>query len=74
MVDAYFRDADVLDFNDVARILQEFSPADERATGPVEGVEDAAFLRMGAPDRVTAVRALRRLGERNGWWTSRLGW
>ncbi|HBF33833.1 TPA: hypothetical protein DDW35_04655 [Candidatus Sumerlaeota bacterium] len=61
---AYFQDPQAVDFNDVARIYQEFCPADERKTGPVEGVEDSAFQRMVAPDRLVSVRVLRRLGEK----------
>ncbi|MFW6303220.1 MAG: HEAT repeat domain-containing protein, partial [Candidatus Sumerlaeota bacterium] len=49
---------------DVVRILKEFCPTDEREIGPVEGVEDVAFLRLGPGDRLVSVRSLRRLGEK----------
>jgi len=64
VVAAYMCDAETLEFRDVARLLREFCPTDERATGPVEGVEDVAFRRMGGADRLTSVRAMRRLGEK----------
>lgn len=61
---AYFADEKAIPFLDIARILQEFCPTDPRATGPVEGIEELAFLRMNPVDRVVSVRALRRLGQK----------
>jgi HEAT repeat protein len=60
---AWFSDSENLNFADVARLFSEFCPADERVTGPVEGIEDVAFLRMGFADKTCSVRALRKLGE-----------
>lgn len=50
-------------FSDLARLLREFCPTDPRAAGPVEGVEDVAFLRLNGLARLTAVRTMRRLGK-----------
>lgn len=61
---AFFLDAKHLRFADAARVVQEFCPLDPRAVGPVEGVEDVAFLRISENGRIASVRALRRLGEK----------
>lgn len=50
-------------FHDLVRILREFCPAEEKKTGPVEGVEDVAFLRIPTTDRLISLRAMKRLGE-----------
>ena len=66
MMAAYFRLAadGAAPFSDVARILREFCPTDQRGTGPVEGVEDVAFLRMNGLAKLTSVRTMRRLGAK----------
>ncbi|HNY26346.1 MAG TPA: hypothetical protein PKH31_03090 [Candidatus Sumerlaeota bacterium] len=50
-------------FIDLARILREFCPADERPTGTIEGIEAAAFLRLPPADKLISVRTIRRLGQ-----------
>ncbi|MBN1865661.1 HEAT repeat domain-containing protein [Candidatus Sumerlaeota bacterium] len=65
LVAAYFSDEKRFSFLDVARILQEFCPADPRETGPVEGVEDVAFQKMNAAQKLASVRTLRRLGQKD---------
>jgi hypothetical protein len=50
-------------FIDLARILREFCPTDERPTGTIEGIEAVAFLRLPPADRLISVRAIRRLGQ-----------
>ena len=64
MVAAYYADEAVIDFLDIARILREFCPTDPRPTGPVEGVEAVAFVRMNPGDKLASVRGLRRLGQK----------
>ena len=63
MLCAYFAHRQDSQFLDVARLLREFCPTDPRAVGPVEGIEDVAFLRINAVDRLASVRALRNLGQ-----------
>jgi hypothetical protein len=50
-------------FVDLARILREFCPAEERPTGTIEGIEAVAFLRLPPADKLISVRAIRRLGQ-----------
>jgi hypothetical protein len=50
-------------FVDLARILREFCPTDERPTGTIEGIEAVAFLRLPPADKLISVRAIRRLGQ-----------
>ncbi|MFW6256354.1 MAG: HEAT repeat domain-containing protein, partial [Candidatus Sumerlaeota bacterium] len=63
VIAAYFSDPEHLGFAEVARLLSEFCPADPREIGPVEGIEDVAFLRMGSNDKLASVRSLRQLGK-----------
>ncbi|HUT24365.1 MAG TPA: hypothetical protein VM492_08500 [Sumerlaeia bacterium] len=65
LIAAYYLTESVCDFLDVMRIVREFCPTDPRKTGPVEGVEDIAFLALNPAGKLVSVRALRRLGEKS---------
>ena len=63
-ISAWYADPSVCEFFDLARVLREFCPVDPKEAGPVEGVEDVAFLRMNSGDKIVSVRALRALGQK----------
>jgi len=65
LIAAYYQNENVCDFLDVMSIVREFCPTDPRKTGPVEGVEDVAFLALNPSGKLVSVRALRRLGEKS---------